>query len=329
MDILVIGLGSMGKRRIRLLQRLRQSDRIIAVDQREDRRKEARDLYQCQTYLNIEDALNDHPNCFCAFICTSPLSHSNLIRTVLNYNLHVFTEINLVSDGYGTNMELARQKGKVLFLSSTSFYREESRLLQKQLKGKNNLNYIYHIGQYLPDWHPWEKYTDFFLSDKRTNGCREIMAIEFPWLIDIFGEIEKFKVVANNISKLNIQYNDNYMIQFEHRNCNKGALIIDVVSPKAVRNLEIYGENVYYSWNGTPESLEYYCEEEKKIKPLSLYDSVEHMDGYSSFVVENAYQNEIQAFFDAVEKNIYPPYGFENDLEILNLIDRIEEACCE
>ena len=44
------------------------------------------------------------------------------------------------------------------------------------------VNYIYHIGQYLPDWHPWENYKNFFVGDKRTGGVREIFGIDLPWL---------------------------------------------------------------------------------------------------------------------------------------------------
>ncbi|MDE6927475.1 MAG: hypothetical protein K2P06_01985, partial [Muribaculaceae bacterium] len=66
--------------------------------------------------------------------------------------------------------------------------------------------YIYHVGQYLPEWHPWENYQDFFVGDKRTNGCREIMAIEFPWLIETFGEIREVSVLHDKMSHLNIDY---------------------------------------------------------------------------------------------------------------------------
>ena len=47
-----------------------------------------------------------------AIISTSPLSHAAIIKECLTYNLHVFTEINLVSDGYEENMNLAKKSGK-------------------------------------------------------------------------------------------------------------------------------------------------------------------------------------------------------------------------
>lgn len=327
MEVLVIGLGSMGKRRIRLLREFEQVDNIIGIDKRIDRRDEVEDKFGCKTYDNMENACRENQRIQCVFVCTAPLSHNTLISEALTRGFHVFTELNLVSDGYKENMALARKKGVTLFLSSTHFYREEIRFIHNNVKDKENLNYIYHIGQYLPDWHPWESFGDFFVGDRKTNGCREIMAIEFPWLVAAFGEIKNFYVASGNMSKLRIPYKDHYMMQLEHDRKNKGALIVDIVSPKAVRNLEIYGENVYYCWDGSPAGLKYFDKTERNTKSMSLYTKVRQLDDYSSFVVENAYLNEIQEFFDVLEGKIKPLYGFREDLEVLNYIDQIEEMC--
>ena len=177
MNIVVIGLGSMGKRRIRLLKEMYSEYSIMGVDGREDRRKEANEMFGIETFEAIGQA-RDTKRIDNAFVCTSPLSHNAIIKECLENGWNVFTEINLVIDGYQENMKLAEKKGIKLFLSSTFFYREEIKKIRKELEGKSNLNYIYHVGQYLPDWHPWENYEDFFIGDKRTNGCREIMAFD-------------------------------------------------------------------------------------------------------------------------------------------------------
>jgi predicted dehydrogenase len=325
MVVLVVGLGSMGRRRIRLLKRFDQVTDIIGVDSRKERRQKASEILDAHVCESIEEAVDKHPDIECAFVCTSPLSHTSIIKTALNHGFHVFTEINLVPDGYEDNLRLAKEKGKILFLSSTFFYREEIQYIRKKIAGKTRLNYVYHIGQYLPNWHPWENYKDFFVGDKRTNGCREIMAIELPWLIGTFGKVIDFNVVSDNITELNIQYKDNYMILLQHENGNKGTLIVDIVSPKAVRNLEIYGENVYYSWNGSPTTLEEFNQDTKLVEKVELYENVEHIEGYGSFITENAYQNEIKEFIDVVKGKRKPLYGFEEDLQVLRMIDKIEE----
>ena len=319
MKIVVIGLGSMGKRRIRLIKEMYPDYTIVGIDGREDRRKEA-----CSQYnIRCTDSINDVDSANCAFICTSPLSHNSLIHECLLKRWNVFTELNLVSDGYQENMSLAKTMGKTLFLSSTFFYREEIRYIRSKISVDKKWNYSYHIGQYLPDWHPWENYKDFFLGDKRTNGCREIMAIEIPWLTATFGEVETVNVLSDKLTALNIDYKDNFIIQLQHKNGNKGSLIVDVVSPVAVRKLEVYSEGAYISWNGTPDSVAEFDAQNKKLVPVTLSEQTEHVDGYSAFVVENAYKNEIREFFNVVNGIIPAQYGFDQDLKVLKLIDMI------
>lgn len=319
MDIAVIGLGSMGKRRIRLIKEMYPEYNLLGVDGREDRRNEASKLFSIQCFSALIQ-VNEHIDC--VFICTSPLSHNALIHDALLKGCHVFTELNLVADGYEENVRLSREKVKKLFLSSTFFYREEIKYICNKVKG-GKWNYIYHIGQYLPDWHPWESYKDFFLVDKRTNGCREIMAIELPWLTGAFGDVVDAKVSGDKMTELFIDYKDNYIIQLTHENGNKGCLIVDVVSPVAVRKLEIYCEGKYLSWNGTPESLYEYDLKSKKLEQVALSERTEHAEGYNAFVIENAYKNEIREFFDVVLNGKEPLYGFEQDKKMLDLIDRI------
>lgn len=319
MKIVVIGLGSMGKRRIRLIREMYNEHSIIGIDGRADRREETSKQFD----IECTDSINDVELADCAFICTSPLSHERLIHECILKGWHVFTELNLVPDGYQDNIALSKEMNRTLFLSSTFFYREEIRYIRSKVTEDKKWNYIYHIGQYLPDWHPWESYKDFFLGDKRTNGCREIMAIELPWITGTFGEVQSVNVLSDKLTALNIDYKDNFIIQLQHKNGNKGSLIVDVVSPVAVRKLEIYSEGAYLSWNGTPDSVAEFDSNSKKLVPVSLLEQTEHMDGYSAFVVENAYKNEIREFFNVVEGTIPAQYGFEQDLEVLKLIDMI------
>lgn len=320
MKIAIIGLGSMGKRRIRLIKEMYPEYEIIGVDGREDRRNEAVEMFHILCFdsiSSIEEKVD------CAFICTSPLSHAVIISDCLKHGWHVFTELNLVQDGYDENIKLAKEKKCTLFLSSTFFYREELKYISSRITTDKKWSYIYHIGQYLPDWHPWENYKDFFIGDKRTNGCREIMAIELPWLTGAFGEIVSTEAISDKITELNIGFDDNYMIQISHENGNKGILVVDVVSPVAVRKLEVYAENNYLSWNGTPDSIFAYNQETKRLEKVSLKEEAEHKEGYSSFIVENAYKNEIREFFEVVLENKPPLYGFEQDKKTLEIIDSL------
>lgn len=324
MNIIVIGLGSMGKRRIRLIKQYDESYQIFGVDLSQTRCEQTQLELNINTFSSIEQVC-EHHQIDCAVVCTSPLSHPQLIHQCLLKNLHVFTELNLVDDYYTENIALADQNNRVLFLSSTFLYRAEVDKIRTLVsQQKTALNYIYHIGQYLPDWHPWESYKDFFVGNKRTNGCREILAIELPWLIKTFGDVKQFQVVKSKMSQLDIDYCDNYMIILEHHSGHKGSLVVDIVSRKATRDFKLFGEEIYLKWDGSADGLSLYNIKQQLYEKIALYDHVDQLEQYSKFVVENAYLNEIKAFFDIINKRATPKYTFEEDKHILKLIDKIE-----
>ncbi len=325
MKIAVIGLGSMGKRRIRLIKKIKPYADIIGIDNNRERVESVQNEFGIRGCTDMVRQLKED-GIVCAVVSTPPVSHADIIRQCLEHGLHVFSELNLVKNQYLENMQLAKARHRVLFLSSTCLYRAEINYLTKKLKDyKGKVNYNYHIGQYLPDWHPWENYQDFFVGNKETSGCREIFAIELPWIVDAFGEISSIQVLADRVTDLHIDYEDNYMVLLQHKSGHKGVLAVDVMSRKAVRNLEVYGQHMYITWDGTPDGLREYDWESRQEKNITLYNAVDTVEGYSSFIIENAYERELRAFFGAVENGEKPKYSFQEDLHILDWIDRIEK----
>ena len=324
MKVIVIGLGSMGKRRIRLISEHKDIE-IFGIDSNDERCQEVRERFNIRCFGSINEAITAQP-IEAALICTSPLSHAAIIKECLEKNLHVFTEINLISDGYTENMALAKDKGLVLFLSSTFLYRKETQTIIEKVKDKSaKLNYIYHVGQYLPDWHPWESYNNYFIGNPRTNGCREIMAIDMPWLWTAFGSVKKVQAIKSKNTELNIAYNDNYLIMLEHESGAKGIFAVDVVTRKPIRHIDIYGENLQLSWDGTSDSLQEYNFETKEMQTIQFEDASEHVDGYATFITENPYREEISAFLELVaDSSKIPAWDFEKDTELLQVIDQIE-----
>lgn len=331
MQVVVIGLGSMGKRRIRLLIEYIKKEvtdpkawRIVGVDSNKERCDETENLYGVATFQTLQEAV-EAAKIDAAVISTSPISHAKIVEECLNNDLHVFTEINLISDGYRENIELAKEKNKILFLSSTPMYRREMQYIKEQVTSRKfNGTYHYHIGQYLPEWHPWESYKSFFVGNKRTNGCRELFAIELPWLIDTFGEVADIYSIHIKSTELEIDYDDIYQVIIRHSSGVVGNLSIDIVTPKAGREFEMWEENFYLEWKGTPDTLKRMDAATKELQNIELYDDIEHVEGYNKFVVENAYYDELRNYILSIIGIEQPKYSFIKDFEVINIIDRIE-----
>ena len=125
---------------------------------------------------------------------------------------------------------------------------------------------------------------------------REIFGIDLPWLLDAFGPVKHVYAEKDKLSGLEIDYPDSYFVTLRHENGTKGLLAADVVSPKAVRNFEVFGEGLHLFWEGNPRALYSYNAETREKEFVDTYGSFEHDARYSDNIVENAYVDEITNF---------------------------------
>ena len=172
MKILQIGLGSMGKRRVRNMQALGMKD-IIGFDFREDRRAQAQEKYGIVTAEELsEDLLNGRD---VYIISTPPDRHNECIKLALKHRKHAFIEASVISQGL-LDFEKEAKRKKVRIIPSCTFrfhpaIKKIKELVKSRKYGKI-CNFSYHIGQYLPDWHPWESIKDFYVSKRVTSRPR-------------------------------------------------------------------------------------------------------------------------------------------------------------
>ena len=324
MKVVVIGLGSMGRRRIRLMQAMPDGFEIVGVNRSAERRAQVEKELGIRAFATLAEAI-DAAKPQVAFVCTAPAGHGPTVLECIDAGLDVFMEINLIGPWYAEAAAKAKAKGVKLFISSTPVYRREMRYVADAVRGEP-VNYLYHCGQYLPDWHPWEDYHNFFAAKKETNGCREILCVELPWIEKAFGRIESVHVMSGRLTSLDIDFPDHYMMSIRHAGGSKGLYCQDIVSRKGLRRLEVFSEKHHIFWEGTPDSLSAYDVEAKELKPVRLYDDVVQDGRYNANIIENAYADEIRAFFDYVQKGDMPPYTFDEDAHTLAVVDEIENG---
>lgn len=321
MKVIVVGYGSMGRRRIRLLSRLISDCEILCVDSNDTRRRQALgDGYECVS--DLQDAIAQGGDI--AFVCTSPGHHAEIILQLLEAKIHVFTELNLIDTEYSKIIALSEEKNTVVFMSSTMLYDKQIQEIDRLVKATSKpVSYIYHVGQYLPDWHPWEDYKNFFIGKKETNGVKEIYAIQLPWIINTFGEIKDVTSIKEKCTNLDIDFEDTIISTFQHVNGNVGVFVADTVSRKAITSLEVIGEDIHLFWNGCNDGLCFFDTEIGKLCQINCYDKVEHEQGYADNIIENRYSDEIQDFLNAVKGVSLPRYSLEKDKYTLSIIKRI------
>ena len=228
--ILIVGLGSMGKRRIRNLQKLGYRQ-LLGFDLSADRILETKKKYKIRCFDNFRNALNEKPAIM--IISTPPHLHKEYAKKAIQQNIHVFLEENLLHNHVQSILKFSEKKSSIVCSSSTMRYHPVVKKLKTLLEQKK-IGKIYsihhHVGHFLPNWHPWENYKDFFVSRKETGGARELVPVELIWLTYVFSDVRSVFANVNKISKLDVKIDDNYQAILEFKNKIFCSLNIDVFS---------------------------------------------------------------------------------------------------
>ena len=246
MRFLVVGLGSMGKRRIRNLQTL-DGHQIAGYDLREDRLEESRSKYKIDVYPDFHDAIQDF-NPDALIISTSPEHHMHYANVAFQRGMSCFIEASVVdAEGILSLQDRCKAQNNIILIAPSCTMRyfpgpkKVKELLNQGIIGRP-LNVNYHVGQYLPDWHPWESIEDYYVSVKETGGAREIVPFELTWINDLLGQPTPLACKKTKLSDLDADIDDIYHCILSYPNEVLVNMTVEVISrPQATRELRILG----------------------------------------------------------------------------------------
>lgn len=322
MKFLIIGLGSMGKRRIRNLQSLNENE-IIGFDTNIERCNEAIEKYGIEAYSDFSKCLSKKPNAF--VISTPPDLHMKYAKEALKNKIHFFTEASVIQDEMIDVIKELKFSDIVGLPSCTMRYhpivKKINELLNTEQIGKV-LAFFHHSGQYLPDWHPWEDYRKFYVSKRETGACREIVPFELVWLISTFGKIKSVFADSDKVSNLQADIDDIYNTVLEFKNGVKGILTVDVIARVPIRQLKILTENgmITADWYQNKVSC---FSIESGWREFEI-NSGKPEEGYIHG--EKMYVQEMEHFIKSIKKETTQNYTFSEDMDILKILEKIENS---
>lgn len=192
MRFLNIGLGSMGKRRVRNLHYLGHKS-IIGFDIRPDRLEEARQLYGIDTVLTLDKV--DISSITHVIISTPPDAHMEYASRFHSLGKHVFIEASVVDNGYDDLIPQLTDRSNILAPSCTMRFDPLNVQVHEWLNNGRIGKALYcqhHFGMYLPKWHPYESIHDFYVSKRETGAAREIIPFDLVYLSWFLGYLRIF-----------------------------------------------------------------------------------------------------------------------------------------
>ncbi|MCU0322630.1 MAG: Gfo/Idh/MocA family oxidoreductase [Chitinophagaceae bacterium] len=251
MHILLIGIGSIGKRHLANILHLGFSN-IILVSQSGNIPPAFKKFV---TYRTIQDALNNH-HFEAAIICTPTAMHITALKILLEHNIFNIYVEKPISNSFDSLDEIKRlidiKKARVQVGFDLHYdlgLQKVKQLIQENTIGKI-LSANAQVGQYLPDWRPNEDYRNGMSAKTSTGGGVLLDLIhEFDYLIWLLGNPKTVVSFISNSKTLEIETEDIAEVLIKFDNGILATIHLDYLQQKLVRNCLITGSNGTIHWN--------------------------------------------------------------------------------
>ena len=323
--ILVVGLGSMGKRRVRNLARL-GVERIVGFDPRADRRDEAAAKYGIETVTSFDEGLAIGPDA--CVISTPPDLHAVYALGAACRGISFFTEAGVFDDDIDALKREVDKHAVVAAPSCTARYYPGPQAIRRRV-AEGGIGtphaFVYHSGQWLPDWHPWEDYRDFYASRRATGACREIVPFELAWLTYIFGDVTAVQAFKGKLSQLDADIDDVYQALYAFNSGVHGMMQVDVLARAPVRHFRLIGSDGSLEWDAIANEVRHFRAGAADWERVSLARGTVEAQ-YVQWSAEEAYVEEMRDFLAAVRGEQPWPHSLDADRQLLRTLYAAEES---
>ena len=267
--LLIVGCGSIGKRHTENLRALGVND-ILAFDLRADRREDVRSRFDVSVVETLDAAWEREPH---AVVVAAPTSlHVSLALKSASRHCHVFIEKPLSHDWTSVEplLETVKQNDLITLVGCNMRFHPGLRQLKSLLADRAIGQVIaarVEVGQYLPDWHPWEDYRRSYSARRELGGGVILDAIhEIDYIRWLLGEVAGATCVAGKLSQLEIDTEDVAAILLRFESGAVGEVHLDYIQRAYRRTCQIIGEDGTLHWDYTSGEVRWFSAQTKQWK---------------------------------------------------------------
>jgi predicted dehydrogenase len=250
-EVLVIGAGSAGKRHGQNLQALGCS--IAYFDPRGDRLEAVAAAGEVlAVYSDLSAALRER-EWQGVVVASPPVYHVGQILDVLaSQRCPVLTEKPLSVDAPSAR-RLVAHSARILLAYTYRWWPPIAELRRRLQAGQigtvRNVRFV--MSAHLADWHPWERYQDFFMAQARLGGGALLDESHFVDLMIWFlGRPHGVYAHVDTLSDLQIDTDDNVDILARYGDRLRVNLHLDLIGRPHERSITAVGESgtLHYSY---------------------------------------------------------------------------------
>lgn len=248
--IVIVGLGSIGRRHLRNLDVLGQSDIILCRSGKST--LPADELAGYQTVYDLDTALAYQPS---AVIVANPTAlHMPVALKAARSGCHLLIE-KPVSHTLDGAAELAKEVKRQALCALVGFqFRFHPALQQvKRWLDEDAIGDVVSAnvgwGEYLPGWHPWEDYHNSYSAQADLGGGVLLtLCHPFDYLRWLLGEVDAVYASTGTRGGLGIEVEDFAQVTLRFASGAIGSVYLDYIARPPFHSLRIVGRNGTIRW---------------------------------------------------------------------------------
>ena len=317
MKILIVGAGSIGRRHISNLNLLGYKN-IDVVDPNEERLKYVAKNFEInRTYKRLDDALDNFYNV--AFILTPPSLHIPIAIELAKNGVHLFIEKPLSNSMKDIDKlsNLIDKNRLTVMIGYNQRFNIGIKEIRKFLPKMGRIYYIRsEVGQYLPDWRPWQDYRDSYTARKELGGGILLDAsheIDYVlWLVS--KKVKKVSGIYKKVSSLQIDVEDLAEVFIEFEDETIASIHMNMIERGYNRYVKIIGEKGNLKYNFKSKEFSYYNGDNRL-----MYKKI-----YENFDLNQTYIDEIKHFFEYIKLRKKPLITLEDGKKVLDIVFKLK-----
>ncbi len=251
MRFLLVGFGSIGRRHLRNLIALGESDIIVLRSGKSTLPVD--ELVGLTVEYDLQKALSHQPDA--AIIANPTALHLPAAIPAAEAGCHLLLEKPISHSLEGLpefKAALKRGGGKVLVGFQFRFHpglRKIASLLAEGAIGRA-VSARAHWGEFLPNWHPWEDYRASYASlPDLGGGVALTLCHPFDYLRWLMGEVSSMQAMSCSLGGLGVDVEDTVECLLRFQSGAIGSLHLDYIQRPGVHRMEIIGELGTLLWD--------------------------------------------------------------------------------